>query len=336
MIAALIAAAASVQGAPAPLPPLPPCTAAEAVRTSVVEIGSHPDRFLDRCVTVSGAFAGVSMYSGREGLYLVQRFGRDGNVPGANLVHRIGIDNQGLRDLRLRYPQQAIVTGRVDSCARRYARIQAAGGIPFLGGYCHYYSGPTILVSAYALTEARYERLTGEGARSAYGNLVAMPADWPHRAELEAVTAEFLQAIRAGDRAKLAALNETNPETNEHGRALLFDLLQNPDSVFAQLRTAAPAQAAVFLLAAEDGTPLGRADGPAATICFCRTADCADRWPIALNDANNDPDRPYACIRAEPRDYPPRRVVLNMPFGGGWVTEPAATAFRAVTNNSTR
>jgi hypothetical protein len=72
---------------------------------------------------------------------------------------------------------------------------------------------------------------------------------------------------------------------------------------------------------------LGR-EARAASICFYRTADCSDRWPTAFNDANNDPERPYICTDAEPRDYPPRAVVLNTPVGGGWVSEPAATAFR--------
>ena len=345
MIAFLAAIAASVSQ-PNPAHPLPPCTAGEAVRTSVAEIGAHPERFLDRCVTVTGAYAGITMFSGRDGLYLVNRYGRDGNHLAAHLVHRIGIDNQDLRDLRLSAPHRTTVTGRVDMCERRSARSQAAAEgarrgsqeivISFLTGYCHYYSGPTILVSAYDLTEARYERMTGEAARRAFGNLVPMPADWPARAEVETVTAEFLQALRAGDRGALAALHETNAETNEHGRALLFMLRDDQQSVFAGLRRAAPMQTAIFVSAAADGPPLGRNDGPAATICFCRTADCAGRWPIAINDADNDLDRPYACIRAEPRDYPPRRVVLNTPVSRGGLTEPAASAFRAASNGSTR
>lgn len=319
---------------PAPAAP-PPCTAREAIRTTVVEIGRRPERFLDRCVTVTGAYSGIRMYSGRDGLYLAHRFGRDGNVARADLAHRIGIDNQEMRELRMRFPQRTTVTGRVDSCERRVARIRAAGGIPFLGGYCHYEGGPTIVVSAYDISEGRYERMTADAARRSYGNLAPMPADWPARAQIEAVAAEFLQALRTGDEPKLAALHETNGETNEHGRALLFELLQNPESVFAQLRRAAPAQTAIFVSAAEDGTLLGR-ELRAATICFCRTADCSDRWPIAFNDANNDPSRPFACINAEPRDDGPRRVVLNTPIGGGWLTESAASAYQAGPNGSTR
>src|SRR6218665_3609320 len=142
MIAFLAAFLAAAQ----PAPESRPCTQREAVRATVAEIGRDPQRFLDRCVTVTGPYAGVSMFSGREGMYLLDRYGADGNpVPGSQ-VHRIGIDSQDMRSLQLRFPQVTTVTGRVDLCRRRYDRIAAAGGIPFLGGYCHYYEGPTIVV----------------------------------------------------------------------------------------------------------------------------------------------------------------------------------------------
>ena len=335
MIAFLAAAVASLSQAPAAHPP-PPCTEREAIHTTVVEIRSHPARYLDRCVTVTGAFAGIRMYSGREGLYLAFRFGSDRNDTRANWAHLIGIDNQEMRNQRLRYPQRTTVTGRVDSCERRYARIEAAGGIPFLAGYCHYDGGPTIVVATYDISDTRYERMIGEEARRRYGNLVVMPANWLGRAQIEALAAEFLQALRTGDRPKLDLLHEIHDESNEHDRALLSELLENPESVFAQLRRAPPTQTAFFALAAADGSPRGQDDGPAATICFCRIGDCSGRWPISYNDANNDPERPYVCTHAEPRDYPPQPIVLNTPVGGGWVREPVATAYRAAANGSTR
>jgi hypothetical protein len=330
-LAAFLAAAS-----PASAPPQP-CTRRTAVHATVVEIGRNPARYLDRCVTVSGAFAGIRMYSGRDGLYLTQRFGADGNHIGANLAHRIGIDNQDMRDLRMRYPQSTIVTGRVDSCERRYQRIRAAGGIPFLGGYCHYESGPTIVVDAYEISGQRFERMTGEAARGRFGNLVAMPADWPTRAAVEAIAAEFLAALRGRDRAALTALHDIRDSANEHDRAMLYDLLDSQYSVFAQARAAAPAQTAIFVSAAADGTPFGRDSAdPAAIVCFCRTSDCADRWPLTFNDANNAPGRPYACTKVEPRDWRPRRAGLSTPIAGGWLAEPAQTAFRAAPNGSTR
>jgi hypothetical protein len=307
--------------------PPPACTAAESIETSVTEIAGDPDRFLDRCVTVTGAMAGISLYSGREGMYLSHRFGPDGNYVPEARVHRIGIDRQDLRALGLAYPQRTTVTGRVDTCERRYARIEAAGGMPLLGGYCHYHRGPTIVVDAYSVTEQRYERMTGEAARARFGDLAFMPQNWPTRRAAEAVIAEFLAALRDGDRAKLADLHEFVDEENRHRQGVLFSMLEDPHSVFAGLRREVPLQTAYFVLAAEDGTLFGRDyEGPSATVCFCRTADCTGLWPISLNDANNAPDRPYACTKIESRDYRPGRPVLTTFIAGGWLTEPVATA----------
>ena len=42
-------------------------------------------------------------------------------------------------------------TGRIDSCKAVYDRIIAAGEIPFLGGFCHYYHG--LVIGAASVTE---------------------------------------------------------------------------------------------------------------------------------------------------------------------------------------
>ena len=43
-------------------------------------------------------------------------------------------------------------------------------------------------------------------------------------------------------------------------------------------------------------------DDPAeyrAIVCFCRVGSCSGRWPIASFDADNLPDRPYACSKIQ-------------------------------------
>jgi hypothetical protein len=338
MIVELIALAlAAVQ--PAQTRP-PPCTARGAIRTDVVAIARAPERFLDRCVTVTGALAGIRMYSGREGLYLTSRFGPDGNPTAADLQHRIGIDKQEIRNLRMPHPMRATVTGRVDSCERRgeraRARRTAQGEIPIvmLTGYCHYQGGPTIVVDAYEIGQQGYERMTGEAARRRYGNIALIPADWPHRAALEQLAAQFLAALRTGDRAALAALHDIRPgSTNESDRAQLFSLLDDPASPFVQLRRAAPSQSAIFVTSRE-GAAIPE-DYVSGILCFCRTGDCATRWPIAFNDADNGPDRPYVCTKVEPRDGGPIRARLRTPTRG-WLAEPSRTAFRAAGHGSTR
>src|ERR1051325_9487500 len=98
----LVAVAAATT--PAPAFATAPCSARESARATVTQIAGNPDRYLGRCVTVAGALAGTSMYSGREVIYRPPSCGRDGNFPPANLAHRIGIDNQQIRELQLRHP----------------------------------------------------------------------------------------------------------------------------------------------------------------------------------------------------------------------------------------
>jgi hypothetical protein len=339
---ALLAAAAPAVPA-AQVWPDQPCTARTAERATVVEITSRPDHYFGRCVTVTGPYAGITMFSDREGMYLVNRYGPDGNPTAADIGHRIGIDRQQLRNIGLRYPLQTTVTGRVDTCERRRARLEqdarARGEIPLflLSGYCHYYGGPTIVVDAFEITERSFERLSGESARRKYGNLAPMPADWQQRAVVETLTADFLAALRAGDRAALTALHDIRPNTtNEHDRAVLFDLLESLQSPFAAFRRTPPSQIAYFV-GASGGVPLPNDNYIAARVCFCRTADCTGRWPISNNDADADPDRPYVCTAVEPRDWSPRRAGFRTPVAtSGWLREPVATAFRVAGNNSTR
>lgn len=315
-------AVAAAQPAQAP----PPCTARHAIGTDVVAIASAPERFLGRCVTVTGALADITMFSGREGLYLASRFGPGRNAAAANLRHRIGIDNQEIRNLRMSRPMPATVTGRVDTCERR------RDGAPFamLTGYCHYAGGPTIVVDAYEIGDRGYERLTGEDARRRYGNIAFMPADWPHRARLERLAAQFLAALRAGDRAVLAALHDIRPESTNESRAQLSTLLDDPASLFVQLRGGAPSQSAIFVVS-RDGAAIP-ADRLSGILCFCRAGDCTERWPIAFHDADGDPDRPYACTHVQPWES----AGFWTPARGGGLAEPLRTAFRAVAHGSTR
>lgn len=338
----LVLLAAAAPAGPAAMP-TQPCTAREAVRANVVEITSRPDRYYGRCVTVTGPYAGITMYSGHEGIYRVNRYGPDGNPTAADRGHRIGIDRQQLRNLGLRHPLLTTVTGRVDICERRRARFEQQArdrgqpAIFMLGGYCHYHGGPTIVVHAFQITERSFERLSGEPGRRDLGNLAPMPADWPHRAAVEALTVDFLAALRAGDRPALAALHNIRPDSsNGHDRSRLYALLESTESPFAAFRRAAPAQTAWFV-SASAGNPLAADAYVSGRVCFCRTADCTGRWPISASDADADPERPYVCVSIEPRDWTPRRAGFSTPTpGSGWLQEPAATAYRIPANGSTR
>ncbi len=343
MIFPLLALLAGPSAFASPSFPTAPCSARDAIRASVTQIASQPARYFGRCVTVSGAMSGVSLYSGREGLYRAFHYGADGNQTAADRTHRIGLDSQQLRELRVRQPLASTVTGRVDSCEARQARAERAAAshgepaIMLLGGYCHFQNGPTIVVSAFRITERGYERLTGEAARRTFGNLVPMPDDWPQRAAIESLVSEFLTALRAGDRGALAALHDIRPATtNESDREILSWLSDNQYSPFVQFRHAAPSQTAIFV-SASDGVPIGSDGHIAARACFCRAGDCTGRWPISTNDADSDEARPYACTAIEPRDWTSRHAGFRTQVRtNGWLAEPASSAFRVVGNNSTR
>jgi hypothetical protein len=330
----MLAAALALAAAAAAPAALPACTAAGSAPATIERIEARPDRYLDRCVTVRGYVAGIRMYDSREGLYLTYRYGPDGNRIPANLHHRIGIDKQEIRNLRLHHPVEGVVTGRVDSCERRVKRVTDAGGIPFLGGYCHYDGGPTIVVSTYRLGTRSIERMTGEAARARFGNIVPIPADWPFRKRLEQMAADFTAALRSRDRAKLASLHDVDPrQPGESDRDLLSWLLDDPDSVFARFRSAAPSETKIFVNASADGRPF-RHDEIAAILCICRERACGGRWPISGHDADNGPQRPYACTRVEPRDWVPAGAGLNTPRGEGFLLEPRRTAYRAGLNST--
>jgi hypothetical protein len=179
-----------------------------------------------------------------------------------------------------------------------------------------------LVPSEHSLSELRYDRLVGEEARQLYGNLAPMPADWPFRAQIERIASEFISALRSSDRQALLALHDNQIDSGELGY-----LLEDRDSPFAQLRQRAPSQTALFVGMAPDGSLLDR-DEPDATICFCRAGDCSNKWPIARFDAENAPERPFACIRVVPRDWVTRGFGLDRPSRGGWLYEPAETAFR--------
>ncbi len=75
-------------------PPAAPCTAATSIHSTVAEIGSNLDRFMGKCVTVSGPFSGLAMFGGVEDMYLTSRFAPDGNYDrAAEKKGRLGLDS---------------------------------------------------------------------------------------------------------------------------------------------------------------------------------------------------------------------------------------------------
>lgn len=124
---------------------------------------------------------------------------------------------------------------------------------------------------------------------------------------IEGLAGKFLAALRAGDRNTLADIHFRNVglEWEEEEAELLEFLLDARKSPFPSLRRDREAPQQTILvdrsLLYPDPERANRFDDDySAIVCFCRTADCTGRWPIASFDADNLPSRPYACTRIEP------------------------------------
>jgi hypothetical protein len=301
---------------------LPACTPERASRTSIEAIAAEPAKWLDRCVTVSGIADSLRLHTNVDAIYRFSRLGADGNPAPADRRLHVGIDRQELRSspaLRAR-ATRIEVTGIVDSCERRFQRVVDAGGVPFLGGYCHYYRGPTIAVTRYSISGQNYSRLVGEAARRRVGSLVEPPRDWEWRDELEAVGNDFVGALRAGNRARLAELLSYGAPLEEER---IDALLSGP--AYRVLREGRVGKAKL-LTRAVNGRFLpstgSNSDHTSAYLCYCKTADCEGLWPIASIDADAGQGRPYACVSVSGRVAAPAQLEMHISEGGGWLAEP--------------
>jgi hypothetical protein len=309
-----------------------PCTARTAVRTTVTEIGENPGDYLDRCVTVSGPASSIALFSGVEGIYRSQRLASDGNPdPREARRHRLGLyseDNE-IRRMKPANLPWLTVTGTVDSCERKQKRAEAAAGrdsIIMMSGYCHYYGGAVIDAVGFSLDRAKTpRRLTGERARRRVGDLVSAPADWPHLAAMRRLGEEFRAALRSGDKEALARLHDLDSKPEGQNAPFLDDLVAGAVSPFAEIRRDPTLPMAIFVRRSDlDRARAGRPpEEPFGTICFGRSGDRPVAWPIAANDADNDPARPYACTSIAWRDWASRKIGLDTRVSrGGWLAEP--------------
>ena len=116
------------------------------------------------------------------------------------------------------------------------------------------------------------------------GDLAAAEAGWPHLAEVTRQARAFAAAMRDKDVATLSALT---------GRGYQAEQLVSDEG------------AALFQLTKGAGEPViftdrnAASDEAAGEACWCTRKTCAKRWPIDSRDADNQPGRPYACLRVE-------------------------------------
>jgi hypothetical protein len=299
----------------------PACRPAETIRATVREIGRDPGRFVERCVRVSGLLYHGILHDDRASLYLARRNSWDGGPLRSSPIHHLRVDGPLLRTLDNEMPVPASVTGRIDTCAQRHRRHErwmlmhsGPDDIVIAPSHCYGRDGQLILVSDLSVRRGRVERVIGEPARVRIGNLMPMPDDFPSRARYELLTAQFLAALRAGDRERAGMIHGIRPGSrdsrSEATRNLLAYLFADPNSPFADFRRSPPSQIAWFVPRLDDAERFAGGHH-AAIACFCRTRDCRDRWPISSIDIRHQPGRPYACTRLFAREWVPGGAELE-------------------------
>jgi hypothetical protein len=124
-----VAAGDDTSFAPPAFAPPAPCNWKVALRTTIVEIDRHPERFYGRCVEVRGVWYGAGLVD--EASY-VRPFSR----PWIGIDAPEALQSEAWR----RRPVAATVIGRVSDCAELRASLDATAGpgeLPMIGGACH-------------------------------------------------------------------------------------------------------------------------------------------------------------------------------------------------------
>ncbi len=182
-------------------------------------------------------------------------------------------------------------TGRIGDCAKAAADLEAgllrSPGILIDGNRqagCKTAAGQFLqFMSQGQLVPAGIARATAPMTGPMAQSFAPVLGDWRHFPEMQKVVGDFLGALRAGDRKALSALA---------GGDYAAERLLTDDSALVALRKPGSLPSATFAdHFAESATEFD------ATTCFCRSGNCAKLWPIAQRDADNQPSRPYACLR---------------------------------------
>lgn len=299
--------------------PLPPCTFANAQPIDIVAVRSEP-AWETKCVRITGLLS--------EGRLNADRF--------ALLEHRGAYGTDARRSLpllpargvtKIAWPDRAAeveAVGRVQSCATASAIVQEMqerdpDSIIMVSGYCH-----TSLETYLSLTSLRtvsrrpVYRLTEVEVPPGRRPLVPVPAGAQRLDEHRAAARSLIDAVARGDRVAFARLVDPDVRSRDANRpgpppAWVLErraeaevLFQSASAANSAVRSIIPVEGrqervfarrdyladgateAEMLLDGSDESPIH---------CWCRAPDCTGRWPVLEQDADNDPARPYVCLR---------------------------------------
>jgi hypothetical protein len=301
----------------------PPCTLADAVPAAIGEIARDPRRKVrfGRCIRLEGYVLFDFFYADAGGVYAVTaRNNHDRDNDGwLGLYFRPGIAAE--RTLR-----RGTVWGILDDC-RTYtetrrrlpdAQYDVAEDLYEGDSACAYFEGLILRFAGFrSQGPAAFERLTDAGARDRVGDLRAESPALRPPGEIVALADRFIAALRAGDRVTLRQFvhlySELDPATPQEEAAFDAYLRGEGGSPLRELIAMPAAPAPAFFRELDQVRP--HPYPGSWYVCFCRTADCAGRWPIHHADAGAYPTLPYLCLVAYNErlvhELPPDRLGLS-------------------------
>jgi len=250
------------------------CTADNSVKAEAAAIAASPAEWMGTCVVVDGLYSDERVYRDVDAIYGVTNASVGGYIDGLG---------------QLPGAWRGSFVGRVSDCAEAEETLLAAQlrspGISLHGRVlgCSKADGPFLMFMS---TTGEFDpsgvkrRLPGGKG----GDLELAKQDWPHLGAVMQKAQAFEAAMRAGDAVVLAGV------LNDAYRTQL--LLDGDDSSLSVLKKGRGSP--TIFVDRDTG-----ADSVAAEACWCGQRACEKLWPVDSRDADNQPGRPYACLRIE-------------------------------------
>lgn len=251
------------------------CAPTNSEKATVAAIAADPAAWMGKCVSVEAIYSGERLNVDVDAIYGVNANSIGGYVDGRGDVGGAWTGT---------------FTGRVADCAQAeedlLTGLLRSPGISLHGRTlgCLEPKGPFLVFMTHAgMKPAGIERRL-PGAKG--GDLQLAPVDWVHTAAVTQIARDFEAAMIDGDADALSDIVGNGYRAEQ--------LLTTDSSALALLRDGGGSPT-IFLQRQEAG------GNPVAEACWCRQRACGKLWPIDSRDADNQPTRPYACLRIEGR-----------------------------------
>lgn len=247
------------------------CAPTNAVKVRIEQIVGDPAAWFGRCVSVKGIYASERVYADADAIYGLNPNSIGGYVDGKGSMLGFWTGEFTGRVADCRQAENDLLTGLLRSPGislheRTLGCVKPEG--PFL-----------VFMTQGELEPVKLTRRTGKPA-----DLTPAARDWPHLATVEKRAADFLAAVQAKDAPTLRTFIKNAYRADQ--------LLADTAGAIADIAQPSQRPSQVFV---HTDTP----DAFASEVCTCRAKSCTNLWPIARRDADNQPTRPYACVRVD-------------------------------------